>query len=53
VTLFISIRVVQRGRLGFYIPLIGGAVSMIVLVVLFFVAILGDPTFLAQLNPGL
>jgi len=53
VTLFISIRVVQRGRLGFYIPLIGGAVSGLVLVVLFFVAILGDPTFLAQLNPGL
>jgi len=52
VTAFVAIRVVQRGRIGFYIPLIGAFVSGVATVVLLIVAIAGDPALLAQISGG-
>jgi hypothetical protein len=52
ITAFIAIRVVQRGRIGFYIPLIGAFVSGVVTVVLLIVAITGDPALLSQISGG-
>jgi hypothetical protein len=52
ITAFIAIRVVQRGKIGFYIPLIGAFVSGVVTVVLLVVAITGDPALLTQITSG-
>jgi hypothetical protein len=52
VTAFITLRLLQKNRLSFYVPLIGGAVATIVIVVLVGVALLSDPSITAKLFPG-
>jgi len=50
ITAFVSIRLVQRGRLGFYVPLIGGFVTGVIIVILAAVALTGDPGLMSQLG---
>ena len=46
----VAIRLVRRGRIGFYVPLAGAVVFVVVAVVLMFVALNGDPALMAELQ---
>jgi hypothetical protein len=50
ITAFVAIRLVQRGHLGFYVPLIGAFVAGLVVVALVIVALTGDPALMSQLG---
>ncbi|MCU1546648.1 MAG: hypothetical protein JWP30_1748 [Homoserinimonas sp.] len=49
-TLAVSVRRLKRGRLAWWIPVVGGAVAVMVLLFIVTVAITGDPTFAASLR---
>lgn len=49
-TVFLTIRLLRRGRPAFYVPLIGGIVAGIVGAVCLAVLMLGDPAFIAYVN---
>lgn len=49
-TLLVTMAQLHRGRIAFYIPLIGGAIALILAIVFVSVLLAGDPTFLAYTN---
>lgn len=50
VTALVSIQLLRRNRLAFYVPLIGAAVTVIVTIILMFVALTGDPAYMASFS---
>jgi hypothetical protein len=50
VTLVWSVRRLRAGRLAFWVPIAGGAASVIVMMVLVSIVFLNDPTFLSYLD---
>jgi hypothetical protein len=46
-TAWICLRLLQRGRMSWWVPLVGAAATLIALTVILSVAILADPTFTA------
>ncbi len=50
VTIVWSVRRLRAGRLAFWVPLAGGAASVIVMMVLMSIVFLNDPAFLAYLD---
>jgi hypothetical protein len=49
-TVIVTTRLLRRGRLAFYVPIIGGALAWIVSFVCVAVLMLGDPAFSAYAN---
>ena len=50
VTIIVSLLLIARGRRAFWVPLAGGVLAMIVLLVLVSYVILNDPAFLQYVN---
>lgn len=50
-TIVFSVRALRAGRLAFYIPLIGGLLTVIVIFALLLVATLGDPGLMESIQP--
>lgn len=51
-TTLITVRVLRRGKVAFYIPLIGGAIAGIVVMICVLTLIVGDPSFMAFIRGG-
>ena len=47
VTVFVTSRLLRSGRLAFWVPIAGGALSVTVALVFVAVVVMGDPAFLA------
>lgn len=50
VVIGISVQLISKRRLSFYVPLAGGALALIVMVICMMVALSADPTFLAHVQ---
>lgn len=50
VTVLVTMAQLRRGRIAFYIPLIGGAIALIFAIIFVSVLLAGDPTFSAYIN---
>ncbi|WP_213813777.1 DUF6264 family protein [Glaciihabitans sp. dw_435] len=50
VTALVSILLLRRNRIAFYVPLIGAALTVIVTIILMFVALTGDPAYMATFS---
>lgn len=48
-SLAVSVVLLRKKRVAFYVPLIGGVLFVVIMIVLFAVAIFGDPTFMDSL----
>jgi hypothetical protein len=49
-TVALTVRQLRRGRVAFYIPIIGGVIAMLVAVAFVMVLLTGDPTFTSYMN---
>ncbi|CAN5587683.1 hypothetical protein BH10ACT7_BH10ACT7_15400 [soil metagenome] len=52
IVVLVSLRLISRGRRAFWVPLLGGVLAALALMVCIFVIVLGDPSF-AQYVDGL
>lgn len=50
VTLFVTMSLLRRGRLAFWVPLVGGALAGLIVTVSLLVLMGSDPTFIAYVN---
>jgi hypothetical protein len=50
VTVVLTVRQLRRGRVAFYIPIIGGVIAMLVALAFVVVLLTGDPTFTSYMN---
>ncbi len=52
VTAVLTVRRIRRGALAWWVPLVGAAVTYLVVSICIIVPLLGDPAFLAAATPG-
>ena len=50
VTLLITMLLIRRRRLSWWVPVVGGVVSFLAITVIVYIALAGDPAFLASLQ---